>query len=157
MLGRITATRLRVPGYVAALQPHLTYDPIIPKASHRNVGYAFLKAKCLEHIRIERAGQRQCCASVASFSPAFKREPRRSEISQLDEIVSALAHGGQFVPVQLPGNGVGYCTCSGLTAVYAQRRRFACPTVAFLEIAPLDRSPRSPQNFPENPPAQHRF
>ena len=108
----------------------------------------------MAHVWEKCAGQRQCCASVASFSPAFKQEPRRSEISRLDEIVSALAHGGQFVPVQLSGHEVGYCTCSGLTAVHAQRRRFACPTVAFLEIAPLD---RSPPKFPENPPAQHRF
>ena len=47
-------------------------------------------------------------ANVASFSPAFKQEPRRRKISRFDEIVGALEHGGQFVPVQLPGHEVEY-------------------------------------------------
>ena len=81
---------------------------LIPKTSQCNVGRAILQAECLEHVRVERSGKRECCARIAGFGNAPEQKPRRREITGLDEIVGTPKHRRQFISVQMPGNEVRY-------------------------------------------------
>jgi hypothetical protein len=56
------------------------------------------KPSVLEHIRIECAGQRQCCASVTGFSPAFKQSSAEERSPDLMKPSSGSFHAVQVRP-----------------------------------------------------------